>query len=160
MKIDWKSILFGLVFVIMGIFFMFIFGQVTDLSCTKTETGKTECSTVVKFLGIFPLSSNEFHDVYRAEVEESCDDEGCSYRVMLTTIDGARPLTSYYTSGWDSKQEIAGQINAFIGSNATRGTLSLQEDSGLWASLLSMVFLLVGMYQLILNGLIQPNQEI
>jgi len=159
MKADLKSILFGLVFIVLGIFFMFIFGQVTDLSCSKTAAGRTQCVKGVKFLGVIPLSSSEFRDVYRAEVEESCDDDGCSYRVVLTSMDGERPLTSYYTSGWDSKQELAGQINAFIGSNMNGGTLSLQESSGLWASLLSLIFLLVGLYQLILKGLIQPNQE-
>jgi hypothetical protein len=158
MKADPKSILFGLVFMVLGIFFMFIFGQVAELSCTKTAAGETECSKVVKFLGVIPLSSSEFRDVYRAEVEENCDDDGCSYRVVLTSIDGERPLTSYYSSGWDSKQELAGRINAFIGSNVSGGTLSIQENSGLWASLLSLVFLLVGLYQLILKGLIQPNQ--
>ena len=160
MKADRKSILFGLVFMIMGIFFMFVFGQVTDLSCEKTETGKIECSKGVKFLGVIPLSNSEFRDVYRADVEESCDDDGCSYRVVLTTIDGELPLTSYFTSGWAGKEEIAGQINAFIGSNLNRETLSIQENSGLWASLFSMVFLLVGLYQLIPKGLIQPNQRI
>lgn len=160
MKADSKSIIIGLVFMVLGIFFMFIFGQVTDLTCVKTESGKTECTKVVNFLGVIPLSSRGFRDVYRAEVEESCDDEGCSYRVNLITIDGERPLTSYYTSGWASKEEIAGQINTFIGSNLNRGALSIQDKSGLWASLLSLVFLLVGLYQLILKGLIQPNQPI
>ncbi len=158
MKFDKKSILFGLIFMVMGIVFMFIFGQTTDLTCSKTDTGTTKCTTEVKFLGLISLSTNEFQDVYRAEVEESCDDEGCSYRVVLTTTDGERPLTSFYSSGWAGKDKMAGQINTFIGSNLNRGTLFIREQSGMWASLLAMVFLFVGLYQLVLKGLIQPNQ--
>ena len=159
MKADKKSILVGLVFMVLGIFFMFVFGQTTDLTCTKTETGQTECTKEVKFLSVLPMSTGEFRDVYRAEVEESCDDDGCSYRIVLTTIDGERPLTGYYTSDWSSKNEMAEQINTFIRSNNIRGELSVQEQSGLWASLFSLVFVLVGLYQLLLNGLIKPNQE-
>ena len=158
MKADKNSNLIELFLSTIGDFFMFIFGQTTDLTCAKTEAGTTVCSKEVTFLGVIPLSSNDFREVYRAEVEESCDDEGCSYRIVLTTIDGTRPLTSVYTSNWLGKNEMAAQINTFIGSNNNRGELALQEKSGLWASLLSMVFLLVGLYQLLLKGLIQPNQ--
>jgi hypothetical protein len=112
----------------------------------------------VQFLGVFTLSTREFKDVYRADVEESCDDEGCNYRVLLTTLEGEQPLTSYYTSGWSGKEETATQINTFIRTSSNRGTLSLQENSGLWASLLSLVFVLVGVYQIIVQGLIKPNQ--
>lgn len=158
MKTDKKSILIGLMFMIIGIFFMFIFGQTTDLSCAKNDVGKTECTKTVKFLGVVPLSTGEFRDVYRAEVEESCDEDGCSYRVVLMTIDGQRPMTSYYTSDWSGKEQIAAQINTFIGATANRGPFFIQEQSGLWPSLFSMIFVLVGLYQLILKGLIQPNQ--
>ncbi len=111
MKTAIKSLLFGLVFMVMGLVFMFIFGQVTDLTCAKTLEGKPECAMEVKFLGGFTLSSNEVRDVTRADVEESCDDEGCSYRVVLTTIEGQQPLTSYDTSDWSGKEEIAARIN-------------------------------------------------
>ena len=159
MKTDLKSLIIGLVFMVMGLVFMFIFGQVTDLSCSKTPEGKTECATEVKFLGVFTLSSNHFWDVYRADVEESCDDEGCNYRVVLTTIEGQQPLTSYYTSNWSAKDRIAAQINDYVGMTADREPLTLQENSGLWASLFSLVFVLVGVYQMIVNGLIKPNQD-
>lgn len=159
MKMDIKSLLFGLFFMVMGLVFMFIFGQVTDLTCAKTLGGKTECATEVKFLGVFMLSSNSFRDVYRADVEESCDAEGCSYRVVLTTIEGQQPLTSYYTSNWSGKEEIAVRINDYVGTTSNREPLTLQENSGLWASLLSWAFVLVGVYQMIVNGLIKPNQD-
>jgi hypothetical protein len=91
-------------------------------------------------------------------VEESCDDEGCNYRVVLTTLEGEQPLTSYFTSSWTGKEKTATQINDFIQSSSNRGTLSIQENSGLWASLFSLVFVLVGIYQVIVQGLIKPNQ--
>ena len=159
MKTDIKSLLFGLVFMVMGLVFMFIFGQVTDLTCAKTPEGKTECTTEVKFLGVFTLSSNNFRDVYRADVEESCDDEGCSYRVVLTTIEGQQPLTSYYMSNWSGREKIAARINGYVGTASSREPLALQENSGLWASLFSLIFVLVGVYQMIVNGLIKPNQD-
>lgn len=160
MKTDTKSILIGLFFMVIGLVFMFIFGQVTDLSCTKNAAGRAECSTEVKFLGVFTLSSSAFKDVYRSEVEESCDDEGCNYRVILTTIEGQRPLTAYYTSDWSGKEKIAAEINDYIGASAGRESLSIQENSGLWASLLSLAFALIGLYQMIVNGLIKPNQDL
>jgi hypothetical protein len=143
---------------VMGLFFMFIFGQVTDLSCARNSDGRTACSTEVKFLGVFTLSTREFKDVYRADVQESCDDEGCNYRVLLTTLEGEQPLTSYYTSSWSGKEETAAQINNFIQDSSNRGILSIQENSGLWASLLSLVFVLSGLYQIVFQGLIKPNQ--
>lgn len=143
---------------VMGLVFMFIFGQVSDLSCTKNLNGRAACNMDVKFLGVFTLSTREFKDVYRADVEESCDEDGCNYRVLLTTIEGEQPLTSYYTSNWSGKEQTATQINDFIQSSTNRGTLSIQENSGLWASLLSLVFVLVGVYQIVVQGLIKPNQ--
>ncbi len=156
MKDRAKSILFGLVFLILGLVFMFVFGQVSELRCEKPQLYVVQCSLEQKFLGIFHVSAKSFLDVNDAWVETSCDDDGCSYRVVLLTSDGQQPMTNYYSSGLSDKEDMAWEINSYIQAEGN-ASLFLTEKSGLFPALFSMVFVLVGLYQMIVKGLLQPK---
>jgi hypothetical protein len=82
-------------------------------------------------------------EVRGASVEESCDDDGCTYRVVVQTSRGAKALTSYRSSGYRSKQEVADKINRFVNSPAEQ-TLNLKVSSGLLGILLPLIFIAAG----------------
>jgi hypothetical protein len=156
MKDRAKSILFGLVVLILGLVFMFIFGQISELRCEKPQLYVVECALDQKFLGIIPVSSKTFLDVNNAWVETSCDEDGCSYRVVLLTSNGQQPLTNYYSSDYGAREEMTWEINSYIQSEDNT-PLFLTEKSGLIPALFSLIFVLVGLYQMIVKGLIQPE---
>jgi hypothetical protein len=62
-------------------------------------------------------SSDEimFGDLAGAEVEQSSSSDGNTYRVALVQRNGQRtPLTSFYSSGYQGKQDLANEINRFL----------------------------------------------
>jgi hypothetical protein len=89
-------------------------------------------------------------------VETSCDEDGCSYRVVLLTSNGQQPLTNYYSSDYSAREEMTWEINSYIQSEDNT-PLFLTEKSGLIPALFSLIFVLVGLYQTIVKGLIQPE---
>ncbi|UCC61768.1 MAG: hypothetical protein JSV36_13315 [Anaerolineae bacterium] len=135
--------LYGLAFTACGCLFSLIFGQAATLTCTRVEPSQIECVRQSKWLGWLPVSAVSLQHVEGAEVAQSCDDEGCSYRVELTTAEGIVPLTSYYSSGSRSKKEAADRINAFL-RNSEGSSLTVKSDAGLLAFVLPLVFVLVG----------------
>jgi len=137
------AVLYGLAFTACGCLFSLIFGQAATLTCTRVEPSQIECVRESKWLGWLPVSSASLQHVQGAEVAQSCDDEGCTYRVELSTAEGTVPLTSYYSSGSQSKQETADRVNAFL-KDLRESSLTVKSDAGLLAFVLPLVFVLVG----------------
>ena len=155
MKNCGKAILIGLAFVGMGLVFVFVFGQITELSCEKPKVNVTQCTLERKFLGILTVSTKEFSDINDAWVESSCDDEGCTYRVMLLTSMGQQPMTGYYSSGESVKVRMAREINQYIQSEDF-APVFMSDKSGMFFALFALIFVLVGLYIIIMKGIIQP----
>ena len=155
-----KTILFGLLFMIISLVSIYIFGQVTHLTCNKDQNNAVQCEAEKKLIDIVSLSKRKFSNVTNAAVESSCDDDGCSYRVLLMTSEGQEPLTVYYSSGESAKQNMADQINVYAKSTGISEELTMQDNSGLWASLMSFAFMLVGLYLIIVRGIFAPAQEL
>lgn len=139
-----KSLLFGFVFAGMGTVAMIVFGQVSDLHCAYPEPSQLECIKEIKWLGLVPLGEENIDDVQRAWVDESCDSDGCTYRVVLTTGQGDLPLTSYYSSGERSKAETAAEINAFVAQGEGE-TLEIRAGSGFLGGLFGGIFVVIGL---------------
>lgn len=76
-------------------------------------------------------------------MRESCDDDGCTYRVELDSARGSMGLTSYYSSGYRSKEALAEQINAYI-ADPQKQTLELSTGSGFLGILIPVIFILAG----------------
>jgi hypothetical protein len=155
-----KPIFLGVLFILISVVFIYIFGQVTKLTCNKPQPKVVRCVSEKQLFGFFTISTKVFEDVNRADVETSCDDEGCTYRVLLMTVDGQQPMTGYFSSGQGSKQNTAYQINTYIDSMESRETLKIQENSGLWAALLSFAFLLFGINRIIIYFVRERNKNL
>lgn len=139
-----KSLLFGLIFAGMGAVAMIVFGQVSVLRCTYPEPSHLACVKEVKWLGLVPVGEEIISDVRGAWVDESCDSDGCTYRVELSTGQGDLPLTAYYSSGERSKSEAAAEINAYVAEGEGEA-LEIREGSGLLGGLIGGIFIVVGL---------------
>lgn len=86
-------------------------GPTVTLTCKRTTASEIFCSYVSQ---VFMLGgeSGGLGNVRAAVDEERCEATGCSYRLMLITDEGKRPLTSDYTRG--SKADLANRLNAFV----------------------------------------------
>ena len=59
-------------------------------------------------------------DVAGARVDESRSDDGSTWRLIVQLSDGRTiPLTSYYSSNYESKVQMANRISAFLGVRAS-----------------------------------------
>ncbi len=159
MKNRGKPILFGLLFMVFNLVMVFIFGQITELTCSKSESNIVTCNAARNLLGILSISTRQFTDISNASVVSSCDDEGCTYRIVFATSKGSEPMTNYFSSGETKKVKIAREINDYIGSTSQTEELKLQDNSGLWAALMSFGFSLFGLYLIIVKGIFGPKSD-
>ena len=137
-----SPILFGLVFAGFGILFLVIFGQGATLRCSRPEPSQITCQRETRWLNRLSTGSETIAGMSQAYVTESCDD-GCTYRVELDTVQGPVALTSYYTSGYDDKADVAQKINEFL-SDPDAPPMEVNSDAGLLAVLLPVFFIVVG----------------
>ena len=99
--------------------FLFVFGQISQVNCTRPEPSLIQCARTTWLFGIIPYETTNFAEVAGAYVDESCDD-GCTYRVVFTTAEGDMPLTTYYSGGSSYKHDQVRQINGFLGDREQR----------------------------------------
>ena len=107
----------------------FIFGgQSARVSCKHTrQLGLVNCTKQSRLLWVFPIKTQTINSVSGAQLNETEDYEGdTTYRVELITSQGIVPLTSIYTSGYSTKRDVVGQINAFV-QNANATVLEVNE---------------------------------
>lgn len=107
------SILFGLAFMAGGIFSIFIFSQIGEISCTRLETSALTCTQTKKLFGLVTMSEIQLPTLQGAHLSESCDEDGCSYRVDLETTEGTVPLVNYYMGGIGAYKQQTDKANTF-----------------------------------------------
>jgi hypothetical protein len=139
-----KGLLFGFIFVVAGATVMFFFARVSELECTHPEPSEVMCEKQVKWLGTVTVGKETIRDVRGASVDESCDEDGCTYRVMVRTGEGSMPLTGYYSSGYGVKARTAAQITEYVG-RSTEEPLQIREGSVLLGVLIGGIFVLAGL---------------
>jgi hypothetical protein len=137
------SIFWGCLISAIGFLTLYLFGQVVLLDCSRAPGRPVTCMKESRFLGVLTVGEEGLGEVTGAYVEEDCDDDGCTYRVVLNTSRGSKPLTMYRSSGYRDKQSVADQINAFIGSR-TEDTLHIQVNSGFVGFLLPLILIVAG----------------
>ena len=151
------SILFGLAFIAAGVFSTFIFSQIGEISCTRPEPSALTCTQTMKLFGLVTVSEKQLPTLQGAHLSESCDEDGCSYRVDLETMGGTIPLVSYYTGGigaYKQQTDKMNRINAFL---ADQEEIELVLGTGLSEQLLSflpLAFIVVGGF-IFISGLRQ-----
>lgn len=109
-----STILLGLAFFFCGLLFMLVLSVQVDLSCQRTAAERVDCERQTSLYGIVRLGGGTVYDVLSASVAESCDSDGCTYRIELITPSGLVPVTGMYSSGWEAKQRFADEINDFL----------------------------------------------
>ena len=130
---------FGLMFVVVGLVVMVVFGQVSVLQCTRPEPSQVECVKEVRWLNVVPMRKERIKDLRGARVDEW----NGTYRVVLKTGEGEKPLGGYYSSAERGKEEIAAQINTYV--EKIRGdSLEVQEGNGIVGALVGVVFVVTG----------------
>ncbi len=139
-----KSALWGMVFTGAGILALYFFARTTTLNCERGPKDQVTCVKSEHLLGVIDFSDDHIPSLENAWVSESCDDDGCTYRVELDAARGTFHLTSYTSSGYRSKEEIADQINTFIRSSS-EASLEIEVSTGLLGLLLPAVFIFAGL---------------
>jgi hypothetical protein len=137
------SIFWGCLISGMGFVALYIFGQVVILDCSRVVGRPATCMKESRFLGVLTVGQQGMGEVDGAYVEEDCDDDGCTYRVVLNTSRGSRPLTSYRSSGYRDKQSVAEQINTFVNSGSEEA-LHITVSAGLLGILFPLALVVAG----------------
>jgi hypothetical protein len=141
-----QTIVFGLAFSCCGLIFLLFMAQRTDLDCRRVEPNLMNCQVKTSLLGLTPIGTQDISGLIDAEVAENCDSDGCTYRVELHTTRGKMPLTSYYSSGEESKRALADKINRFVQEGSTE-SISLRVYAGEGFGLIGLIpiaFMLLG----------------
>jgi len=94
-------------------FFGFLMLQNTTLTCSRNEPANCQLVTS-RLLGLNSKRIIPVNTLRGATVEESGDDEGRYYRVIILTTGDTVPFTYYSDSGFDDKQAIASHIEEFV----------------------------------------------
>ena len=128
-----SAVIFGIIFSACGCLMGYFFGQQTTLNCLWVEPMQIECNMKKSWLGLVPLGEESVRGLEGAMVDESCDEDGCTYRVELDTADGIVPLTSFYLSDdcriWWAEKGAAGPIWPRAGETDPRNWAVLSNPS-------------------------------
>jgi hypothetical protein len=139
-----KAGIWGMVFTGAGILSFFLFARNTTLTCERGPKDQISCVKSEDLMGVLNFKDVHIPSLENAWVSESCDDDGCTYRVELEAARGNFHLTSYSSSGYRSKEKTADQINTFIHSSSEQ-TLEIEASTGLLGIILPSVFILAGL---------------
>lgn len=114
----WFMLMIGGVFVVVGLAVAVVMGEIV-----VCEFNKNSGSLILKrhsLLGT-KVVERHMHEIDDVRIEESHGSDGSTYRVSLVFSVGDRlPLTSYYSSGRQSKQAIAERLQKFLQINPNR----------------------------------------
>ncbi len=140
-----------LVFLILGLVFMFVFGQSPNALWKPHYC--VQCSLEQKFLGIFHVSAKSFLDVNDAWVETIVM-TWLLIPVGLLTSDGQQPMTNYYSSlKWQGG--YAWEINSYIQRKGMPRCSWLRRVG--YSPAVFDCFCFGWSYQMIVKGLLQPK---
>ncbi len=153
-KKRWINLLVGLFMVGLGVIVPFYSGQILILEFSHPSPLLTVCQRDIMLLGILPLSRQIIPNVEAAEIETRISETrgSVSYRLILNTERGDVPVTGYKSvNKYNWLESSVVKINAYINSfNNT--PLILIDNSGLVIALFFFLFLLVGLYILVMWG--------
>jgi hypothetical protein len=144
----WRLFLIiGLGFVLGGCIALFVLGQASLLECDRKLGTRPSCKLTQSLLG-FTIREKPIEQlVYARVVESRNSDDDLTYRVILETESGDFPLTSYSSSGKQSKLTIATQINAYLDDVETD---SLRIGQGGKNYIIPLIVLFIGLLDIVL----------
>ena len=137
---------FGLIFVLVGLGALYLFGQTVRLACTRQDGGTISCTLQTSAVGLVPLRSATVAGLQSARLGHSCNGGGnCSYRVELVGANGTTAVTDFYSTGKTDKQALADQINRFEQDSAAQ-TLQAEVPLNPLTVLFCGVFVAAGIF--------------
>ncbi len=142
-RYELPRLILAFVFVAVGLGTAYLLGQVHSLSCQRIGE-RQNCRIDVSWMGVLPLRHQILSPLQGAWVDESCDEDGCTYRVVLRTGSGDIPLGVGYSSGLKSKEDMVETIQTFV-KNPSQPELTVQTGGGLWMAF-PLVFFVVGLW--------------
>jgi hypothetical protein len=131
----------SVIFVAVGLLITYLMGIVTTLECTRSASTQS-CHMQNTWMGLVTLSTRGVAGLDSAYVQESCDSDGCTYRVAFETSSGELPLGAAYSSGQSGKREKADLVNAFIKDPAIP-SVKVADGGGFWM-FFPLIFVAVG----------------
>lgn len=138
----WIQVLLSTIFFGVGLALFYFMGQVQTLKCQRVELG-VDCTITTTWLKLSHLKDSPVPKLNSASLDESCDNDGCTYRVVLSSRYGDFPLSGFYTSDQSGQQEVADRINTFI-RDASQSTLTLEYGLD-WFLIIPVIFMGVGL---------------
>jgi hypothetical protein len=143
-----KTSAVGLIILIaLCLVFIYLVGQKTHLSCTRSSENKVNCAINSVWMGSIAVSSREVSEVRNAYVESHYDDEedSTTYRVVLRGKQGDVPVSRAFSSGNIEKNELANDINAFIKNQTiTEVEFAYKSAGSIISAIVLGVFLALG----------------
>ena len=131
-------------------FFGFLMSQNTTLTCSRNEPANCQLVTS-RLLGLNSKRIIPVNTLRGATVEESEDDDGISYRVIILTTGDKVPFTYYYSnSGFDDKQAIASHIEEFVKNPQITSLKEEQNDQSFFNFFWLCIILAVGCCMLLM----------
>jgi hypothetical protein len=125
--------------VVMFAVFMFIFANSVQMLCRLEQNQTFTCIIEKRLLSYLPTSRRTVTGVTSAKTVESCDSDGCSYRVELQTANGgSEPFDDVYTDRF-LVNPLTERINEKIATTIRQGderTFSENVEMQWWVVIL------------------------
>ncbi|MBN1933068.1 MAG: hypothetical protein JW934_00305 [Anaerolineae bacterium] len=134
----------GLSDIIMSLVFLLLFGRTATLTCRRPEPRQVVCEQKSTLFGRIMSGPKTLSGVRGAQVGESEDEDGTTYRVELLTDQGVEPFSGWYTSDYKRQRELADQINAFVEDTQQQST-EIEHKPEVWLLIAIGVFGAVGL---------------
>ena len=110
--------------------FIFLFANSTSMTCQRQPDGSFRCLIQKRLFGQLTTSTRVVNGVNQARTEESCDNDGCSYRTELVSAGGgSTPFNDVYTDNGPTVQ-TTDRINAYLRQG--NSSFSMDEPVQLW----------------------------
>ena len=141
-----KSAVPLIVLAVLGLLFIYLVGQKTQITCTRASGNNVSCLIKSVWMGKVTVSSREASGVRNAFVDSDYDDEenSTTYRVVLKTNGKDVPVTRAYSSGNIEKTELADDINAFIkNQTSAEADFTYKSAGGIIAAIVVGIFFVV-----------------
>jgi hypothetical protein len=138
-----RTILFGGVFVVVGLCQMIFARENATLTCQRVQPTEGSCLLDNSRLLIIEKTTMPLSQLKSAKVDEIASGHSSVYRVVLLTYTGKYPLTKEWSSDTKQKQENVDQINAFI-SNPEKTSLRVQQGNPWFSNRFAGISILIG----------------
>ena len=128
-----------------GLAFFWGAGQRSTVTCTRLETNLVDCTIERAFLGLIPTEAFTVARVTGTELDTNCEDNSCTYALLLVTEDEAVPLGTLATSELENVEAEQARLDEFL-ANTEAASLAFTSGPAWIGMLITIPFILLGAY--------------